>query len=203
MRVGVLRRAQQRVVRSRRMLSTRMDGCARGFSYDCARLRATLRPGWGFSALVVERERERSFAAMVFCFLSVSRGESLSMSLVVVVVKSRGGERSMTFLCSLLATHTYQNVFFLSFNKQQRNTIGQAESRGQLESGQTVRQARRRRRLGGPKQSFSRRAGHQAMHHQLETLSNHADYIGHVEMSDAGRRWRGGRLKAGGGIRGV
>lgn len=43
------------------------------------------------------------------------------MSLVVVVVKSRGGERSMTFLCSLLATHTYQNVFFLSFNKQQRN----------------------------------------------------------------------------------
>mmetsp|Transcript_1557 Transcript_1557/g.4926 ORF Transcript_1557/g.4926 Transcript_1557/m.4926 type:complete len:85 (+) Transcript_1557:248-502(+) len=44
MRVGVLRRAQQRVVRSRRMLSNRMVGCARGFSYDCARLRATLRP---------------------------------------------------------------------------------------------------------------------------------------------------------------
>lgn len=81
------------------------------------RLRAFTRDfatGWGFSALI-ERERGRSFAAMVFCFLSVSRGESLSMSLVVVVVKSSGGERSMTFLFSLLATHTYQNVFFLSY----------------------------------------------------------------------------------------
>ena len=45
----------------------------------------------------------------------------------------------------------------------------------QLESGQTVRQARCHRRLGRPKQSFSRRAGYQTMHHQLETLSNHAD----------------------------
>ena len=87
------------------------------------RLRAFTRDfatGWGFSALI-ERERGRSFAAMVFCFLSVSRGESLSMSLVVVVVKSSGGERSMTFLFSLLATHTYQNVFFLSYQYEQMN----------------------------------------------------------------------------------
>jgi large subunit ribosomal protein L14e len=60
---------------------------------------------------------------MVFCFLSVSRGESLSMSLVVVVVKSSGGERSMTFLFSLLATHTYQNVFFLSYQYEQQRNI--------------------------------------------------------------------------------
>jgi large subunit ribosomal protein L14e len=89
------------------------------------RLRAFTRDfatGWGFSALI-ERERGRSFAAMVFCFLSVSRGESLSMSLVVVVVKSSGGERSMTFLFSLLATHTYQNVFFLSYQYEQQRNI--------------------------------------------------------------------------------
>jgi hypothetical protein len=81
------------------------------------RLRAFTRDfatGWGFSALI-ERERERSlFRGDGVLFLSVSRGESLSMSLVVVV-KSSWGERSMTFLCPLLATHTYQNVFFLSY----------------------------------------------------------------------------------------
>ena len=87
-----------------------------------ARVTRDFATGWGFSALI-ERERGRSFAAMVFCFLSVSRGESLSMSLVVVVVKSSGGERSMTFLFSLLATHTYQNVFFLSYQYEQQRNI--------------------------------------------------------------------------------
>lgn len=202
MRVGMPRCAQQIVVRSRRMLSNRMVGCARGFSYDCARLRATLRPDGVFPLSLRERERGRSFAVMVFCFLSVSRGESLSMSLVVVVVKSSGGERSMTFLCSLLATHTYQNVFFLSYQYTTEKHRIRPSRAGQLESGQTVRQARRRRRLGGPKQSFSRRAGHQAMHHQLETLSNHADYIGHGEMSGRGDVG-GGAQRRGGGIRGV
>ena len=134
--------------------------------------------GWGFCALVVERER------------SLFRGGGVLFSLPSLATKasrchssssyssSSGGERLMTFLCSLLATHTYQNVFFLSFlpTKQHTEKHRIRPSRaGQLESGQTVRQARRRRRLGGPKQSFSRRAGHQAMHHQLETLSNHAD----------------------------
>ena len=89
------------------------------------RLRAFTRDfatGWGFSALI-ERERERSlFRGDGVLFLSVSRGESLSMSLVVVV-KSSWGERSMTFLCPLLATHTYQNVFFLSYQYEQQRNI--------------------------------------------------------------------------------
>ena len=123
MRVGMPRRAQQVFIRSRRMLSNRMVGCARGFSYDCA-LYARLCDRLGFfRSRRRERERGRSFAVMVFCFLSVSRGESLSMSLVVVVVKSSGGERSMTFLFSLLATHTYQNVFFLSYQYEQQRNI--------------------------------------------------------------------------------
>ena len=84
MRVGVPRRAQQVFVRSRRALSTRMVGCARGFS--SARVYARLCDRMGF---LRSRCRERAVAlSRWWCsiFSPVSRDESLSMSLVVVLL---------------------------------------------------------------------------------------------------------------------